>query len=173
MKYIIHDLLNKDIAKEINLLKSSNLSIIDISKPMAKCVGCFHCWLKSPGECKFKDKIRFIGKELITSEETIFICQNLYGGFSSNVKRLVDRSIPGVLPFFRKLNNELHHSKRYDTESKYKVIFTNNKDITEDERVFAKELIEKVALNYHAKVSSVIFVNNEEEALQEVKKWLP
>ncbi|MGL4952080.1 MAG: hypothetical protein ACRC4L_03805 [Mycoplasma sp.] len=171
MKYIIYDTKDNEAADQLNSFKNDETSIINIAKPMAKCVGCFHCWLKNPGECKFKDKIQWIGKEIITSEEVIFICENLYGGFSSNMKRLIDRCIPGVTPFFRKENNELHHTKRYKTSSVYKIIFFNNLDVTDEEREHAKQLMRKVATNYHATVSDIVFTNDIKKAIEQVKIW--
>ncbi|MGL4950746.1 MAG: hypothetical protein ACRC4M_02840 [Mycoplasma sp.] len=171
MKYIIYDVDDKKVAEILNTFNSKTTSVIDISKPMAKCVGCFHCWLKVPGECKFKDKIRYIGKELITSEETIFICKSLYGGFSVNVKRLIDRCIPGVMPFFRKENKELHHTKRYKTKSDFKIVFYNGDEVSEEEKIHAKDLMQKMSTNYHADLKEVVFTNNLSEAVKKVKQW--
>ncbi|MGL4791117.1 MAG: hypothetical protein ACRCW1_06870, partial [Anaerotignaceae bacterium] len=128
------------------------------------------CWLKNTGRCAFSDNMEFIGKKLLTSEEMIIVCEALYGGLSVNIKRIVDRIIPAVLPFFTLVNNELHHQQRFIEQTEIKVIFTNGKDLSQEEKDHSKKIIEAMAVNFHAKKNQVIFVNSSEEVIQEVEK---
>lgn len=65
-----------------------------------RCRGCFGCWLKTPGECVMHDGSQHIGSRMARSREVWIFSKILYGGFSAEVKRILDRCIPGVLPFF-------------------------------------------------------------------------
>ena len=169
MKYILYDYGDAHNNKTLEAPTSDNTIIINAAEPLAKCTGCFKCWLKTPGVCAFSDKMQHIGEKLLTCDEIIIICKSLYGGFSVNIKRIVDRMIPGVLPFFVKRNNELHHKQRYKNRPKIKAIFYNGDEMSAKEREQSKQLLAAVALNFHAESHKVIFASSLQEGLSEVQ----
>ena len=169
MNYILHDMPAEYETELMMTLPNEIWTVINAHAPAARCTGCFKCWLKHPGYCTFSDKLKWIGKEIITSEEFIIICKGLYGGFPPNVKRLIDRMIPGVLPFFRKENNELHHSKRFPTGTRMKIIFYNSDEMTAEEKEQANRLVAAMSLNFHAKEYTVTFVNGLNSVLKMVQ----
>lgn len=166
MRYLIYDL--DTATPELEELAGDDLTILNAAHPAAKCVGCFRCWLKTPGRCTFSDQLQHIGSKLMTSEEIILVCQSLYGGFSINMKRLLDRVIPGVLPFFIKKNDELHHSQRYCANPALRVIFYNANEMTEGEKQQAEKMVAAVALNFSAEKHQVTFVESPTQILAEV-----
>jgi len=56
------------------------------------------------------------------SEETIIISRNNYGGYSEQIKRTVDRSISGSMPFFTYRSWKMSHTKRYKAKRKCLVV---------------------------------------------------
>lgn len=111
MTLIIHDMddteFNKTVFKDI---KNSKILKLDNIKP---CLGCFNCWLKSPGICTLNDDYKINGALLSTCDRLIVISKNYYGMFSPNIKNFFDRSISYVKPYFRIIYGEMHHKKRY------------------------------------------------------------
>lgn len=168
MRYILCDYQAVNNNKAFEAMTVDNTTIIDAAEPVARCIGCFKCWLKNPGNCAFSDKMEHIGAKLLNACEIIIICKSLYGGFSVNIKRIIDRVIPGVLPFFIKRNNELHHTQRYENSPKIKAIFYNGDEMSEAEREQAKKLLAAVALNFNAESQEVVFTSSFQEALSEV-----
>lgn len=168
MKYLIYDCENPSPSPIFEQYRSSCFSVINAAQPVAKCSGCFKCWLKNPGKCTFADAMEHIGSRILTSDEIIIVCKSLYGGFSVNVKRIIDRAIPGVLPFFEKKNQELHHCKRYAATPAIKAIFYDAEEMTEPEKAQAQNMIAAMALNFHASDFSVVFTNHLPQSLQEV-----
>ncbi|MEO0562623.1 MAG: flavodoxin family protein [Chloroflexota bacterium] len=77
------------------------------------CIGCFGCWTKSPGECVIKDDNREIAEDIIQGDLLVFVTPIVFGGYSAELKRMVDHLIPLISPFFRKLHTETHHRMRY------------------------------------------------------------
>lgn len=164
-RYILHDL---DLQVAENLFQQSEDTIIISAKQSyARCNGCFGCWLKNPGSCTLHDGMEFIGVKLLTSDEIIIISESLYGGFSVGIKRLWDRCIPGVLPFFKKANNELHHVGRYKKHPKFSIYFYNTDDMTLQEKELAQKLVAANALNFMSNEYSVNFLGKSDE-LKEV-----
>ena len=93
MRTIIHDL------KDISHLKLNSDDIL-VGEVKNNCIGCFSCWVKHPLNCIFNDKIKNNGKNVLDSDELIIISKCVNGSYSSKVKRILERSISYVLPFF-------------------------------------------------------------------------
>lgn len=158
-KVIIHD-LEDDILDEVFSLSSDDYVIIDAKKRASKCIGCFKCWLKTPGVCGFSDRLQNVGQLVLSSEYLIIISEMLYGGVSIPVKKILDRSIPGVTPFFKVKNGQLHHLQRYKSETEIKMIFYNVENISNSEKAQSIEYIEAMGINFYSKQNEVLFISN-------------
>ncbi|MCK5309215.1 MAG: flavodoxin family protein, partial [Thermoplasmata archaeon] len=89
---------------------------------IAPCLGCFGCWIKTPGICVINDDGRIIPEKIVQSDLMVFLTSITFGGYSSELKKALDRAIPMLLPFFRKVNGETHHVMRYEKYPKLLVI---------------------------------------------------
>lgn len=127
----------------------------------ATCKGCFDCWLKTPGACIFRDRVFGLADHLSDCSTFIIVSKLLYGGFSTSVKGVVDRLIAFNLPYFKKINGELHHTPRYDNQFKMLVFFYGA--AAEAEKETAKEYISRIALNLNNEDYTTFFLNNESE----------
>lgn len=77
------------------------------------CVGCFGCWLKTPGRCVIRDRMDEFAPQLAAADALTIVSACCYGGYSPAVKAVLDRSIGYMLPFFEYVNGEMHHVRRY------------------------------------------------------------
>ncbi len=78
------------------------------------CVGCFDCWVKTPGLCiQTKDNANSICRDFARSDAVLLLSKVTYGSHSPDVKAMLDRIIPNALPFFETVEGEMHHPKRY------------------------------------------------------------
>ena len=114
---------------------------------MNKCIGCFNCWLKTPGICVFDDITRDICRDEINSDLYIVLSEVKYGCYSPKIKRVLDRGICNILPFFKDVNGEMHHAPRYE---KYpELVFVGyGRDISTAEEETFKELNHANAINF-------------------------
>lgn len=161
-KLIIHDLdqsqcqmLGMDQMKEDNI-------IIDSSHISKYCIGCFGCWLKTPGTCVVKDEFQNMGENLSKVDELVIISKSSFGSFSSSVKNVLDRSISYVMPFFEIRKGEMHHAERYHKN----LVITAaiyGADITELERETYENLVKANALNLNGTIGKVLFVEKTED----------
>ncbi len=86
-------------------------------KSLAHCIGCFGCWVKSPGRCAIPDRIDEINREYIQSDLVVYLSPIIYGQISANVKNAIDRWIPNVLPtFYTRKDGSTMHPPRYPYE---------------------------------------------------------
>lgn len=134
--------------------------LIDANQIKQYCIGCFGCWLKTPGTCIIKDGFENMGKKLSEIEEFILISKATFGSYSSPVKNVLDRSIAYVLPFFEIRNGEMHHGERYHNALKISALFYGS--VTEVEKRTSESLVKANAVNLNAKLGKVHFVESME-----------
>jgi multimeric flavodoxin WrbA len=116
LKVIVHDLKEQDFT--LLRIAGNDFEVINANNPSAPCMGCFHCWLKTPGTCKINDDLKNIGSLMGSSEEIVLISKNCYGGYSEPVKKVIDRSISTSLPFFTYRSGKMRHRRRYKVDRK-------------------------------------------------------
>jgi multimeric flavodoxin WrbA len=83
-------------------------------KTLGHCLGCFQCWLKTPGICIIDDDNRELSRKFIQSDLTIFLTPVAFGAYSPELKRMLDHLIANISPFFTTIDGETHHRMRYD-----------------------------------------------------------
>jgi len=49
---------------------------------LAHCLGCFNCWVKTPGMCVEADAGREIARAVVQSDTTVFFTPVTFGGYS-------------------------------------------------------------------------------------------
>lgn len=124
---------------------------------IAYCVGCFGCWLKTPGQCLVDDAGRTVARALVQSDLVIYLTPVTFGGYSSDLKKALDRIVPIVSPFFTKIGGETHHVKRYDRYPKMLALGLLTKADDESATTFTS-LLARNAINGHAPASAAATV---------------
>ena len=119
------------------------------------CQGCFECWVKTPGTCKTDDYGRELVNKLVQNDLIIHYTPITFGGYSYQLKKLMDRFIPVLLPFFQKIDGEIHHKFRYESRPSIIVIGYLNKPNKAQEKTFRK-LVKRNSLNMGAPLHEVI-----------------
>jgi len=141
---------------------------------IADCVGCFGCWIKTPGRCIIRDEADDIARALVNSNCAIFLSPVTFGGYSSELKKALDRSICLAQPFFRKVHGETHHVPRYDRQWPVLVIGTLPAPDPESEQLFA-DLVRRNGINLNALTCQSGFLYDHEAPDAKRKKiqtWL-
>lgn len=119
------------------------------NEQIAYCSGCFGCWTKTPGICVIDDAGRVIAETAIHSDLMVWVTPIEFGGYSSVLKKAVDRIIPDLSPFFQLVNGEVHHKPRYRHYPKLLAIGVLP-DRNQDSADIFKTLVSKNAINFHS-----------------------
>ena len=131
---------------------------------IAYCLGCFECWTKTPGMCRIDDAGRGVPASIIGSDLAIYLTPITFGGYSSELKKAVDRIICLISPFFKRIDGEVHHRPRY---ARYPDLFGVGvlpAPHPAQDQVF-HTLIGRNAINLHAsRHSSVVLYRSQEPA---------
>ncbi|GAA0123107.1 NAD(P)H-dependent oxidoreductase [Clostridium faecium] len=129
---------------------------------LSHCIGCFKCWINTPGICIHDDLARKINSSIMWSDICILITEIKYGCYSPNIKRVLDRSIGNILPFFKMINGEMHHAPRYDKYPQL-VMIGYGKEITSEEENTFQDLNRANAINFQKNMAKTYICRNIED----------
>jgi multimeric flavodoxin WrbA len=143
-------------------------------KKIGNCAGDFYCWIRSPGLCNINDDNRRIARSAAHCDLMIFLTPVTFGGYASLLKSAVDHLNQNSLPFFTKMNGEVHHPARYRHASKLLVIGWMGASDPIEEAVF-HHLVQRNAINLHNSsfVSGIVFAGQPEADLSgSIGAWI-
>jgi multimeric flavodoxin WrbA len=116
---------------------------------LTHCIGCFACWLETPGVCRFRDAGREIAQAVMECDTVILLTPVSFGGYAPQLKLMVDRFLPTLLPYFGVYHGEVHHRPRYSRYPRWVGIGVQSAPDTEEVGLF-KLLVARNAINFHA-----------------------
>ena len=154
MKVIIHDLESS----YGDMIRARCGRAVAADGQYAPCRGCFGCWTRHPAECFMKDRLQQICRVIGQADELVIVTKNLYGGYSAEVKNVLDRSIGTSTPLSTYRGRQMHHTLRYGKHDLWKVIVYG--DITKEEKESFRYLAERNALNDGFERSEVVFLED-------------
>jgi len=165
----IKDVLERESGKRGLSVTAFDLDSMEI-KP---CRGCFGCWVKHPGTCAIQDDEEGILKAFVRSDILLWLTPITFGGYSSVLKKALDRIIPISLPFFIKSHGEIHHPPRYRGRKKLLAVGTLPRPDAGSESIF-RDLVGRNAINLNSLKTQVAVIGEEtdepgiERAVQEM-----
>lgn len=136
---------------EIIIHNSSDMEIQD-------CIGCWSCWLKSPGTCALKDDAYILYKDYINSDEVVILFNTENGFIDGNGKTFIDRLIQHFLPYIKLRNGECCHLKRYDKYPLINIYFEKS-GLTNDEVQVIKNYLSRMAYHFHSTCKEISYEN--------------
>jgi multimeric flavodoxin WrbA len=144
-----------DLAPALNQLRDvfardgSQIEIFHLHEmKLSHCLGCFGCWIKTPGICVEDDDGRQVARAVIQSDVTVFYTPVTFGGYSPHLKRMMERCIPLISPFFAMDHGEVHHPPRYEHRPRLVVVGVQRHPDSHEALVF-KTLAGRNAINLH------------------------
>jgi multimeric flavodoxin WrbA len=112
------------------------------------CIGCFKCWDTTPGLCFQKDEAQDILKKIIRTDLLIFLTPLTFGGYSSELKKIIERMLGLLQPGMTIIEGESHHLKRYERYPSLLALGITEIQDDEEEQIF-NTLIERHRLNFY------------------------
>ncbi len=134
---------------------------------LAHCLGCFDCWIKTPGMCVEADAGREIAKAIIRSDVTVLFTPVTFGGYSPELKKMMDRFVQLVSPFFEMDHGEVHHPPRYAHRPRLMVVGVQRHPNPFEAHIF-KTLAGRNAINLHppSYAAEVVLATDDADALR-------
>jgi len=144
------------------------------AEKIGNCAGDFFCWIRNPGMCNVADANRTFAADIINSDLMIYLTPVTFGGYSYQLKKMVDHQIQNIEPFFAKVGGETHHHKRYPRYPDFLAVGWMEHADPREEAIF-RNLAHRNALNYYARkaVTGIVLVDQPEEELRTAARgWL-
>jgi multimeric flavodoxin WrbA/putative sterol carrier protein len=102
-------------------VKEGGATLVDrdiASADIKPCIGCYRCWITSPGKCFYNDDMVTLQEDLLQAD--IIVCATPLNSFSvsSSLKALLDRTLPLTMPSFEvsprgSVRNKLRFPERW------------------------------------------------------------
>ena len=74
-------LILSDCPLSVDVSGSADIKLIDLSKlKISNCVGCFGCWVKTPGKCVIRDDAVKVYPLIAQSSTVLYVSHIKYGG---------------------------------------------------------------------------------------------
>ena len=98
-------------------------NIFLVKKNIKPCLGCFDCWIKTPGRCIFSDGMDELLPKFTDSDIVVFATPLYIGNVTGIMKIFMDRTIPTATPRLEKdPAGEYRHVRRHARSPKVVVI---------------------------------------------------
>lgn len=80
--------------------EAASVGTVDVpAAHIEPCKGCFGCWTATPGKCVIHDDMEEILPKILEADVLIFSFPIYYFGMPSQIKALLDRTLPMFLPY--------------------------------------------------------------------------
>ena len=162
-----------DISLKQPLPQNDASRYVDLSKlKISNCVGCFTCWVKTPGKCVIRDDATSIYPLIAYSRRLIYVSRLCFGSYDTIMKTMLERAIPIQQAFIRLHNGETHHVQREVVEKDAVIIAYG--DISQEEARLFERFVARNANNMLFKSWKIYFVKDnelEEVVRREVHAW--
>ena len=147
------------IQKELPVLDYQYNWIDVIEKDIKYCLGCSYCSNKQPGICVIADDLQEIFPKIANCDLLIFLCAISFGGYNSELKRVVDRYSVLGLPTYTIHQGELHHPLRYSKPNLFMAIGVLKERNKQQSQTF--ELVsERTAISCFTSKAATVVLND-------------
>ena len=123
------------------------------------CNGGYEC-LKNEGPCHYKDDMSLISRWSNDCQLIIYITKVKYGCFDIPFKRMLERLVVNIEPFYTMVEGQSCHLGI--SQLKKKLLVIGYGDISDDEKVLFKDILDDTTLGYTCSSVDVYYCDESE-----------
>ena len=116
------------------------------------CVGCFGCWVKTPGECVSRDASLAMGRAIMQSDFTLWAAPLKMGFPTELLKRANDKHLPLIHPYMEVDQGEAHHIKRYARYPRVGLLLEKEPGTDEGDLKIVTDIYCRTSLNFKTRL---------------------
>ncbi len=116
------------------------------------CTGCFGCWMKTPGQCVAKDASHDVCRAVINGDFLLWAAPLRMGFPDATLKKMMDKSIPLIHPYFVVDHGEAHHRPRYDRYPRIGLLTQKEADTDAEDLRIVGDIFSRTALNMKSRL---------------------
>ena len=131
------------------------------------CIGCFDCWVKTPGLCVTDDEGRDVCRAYINSDFVLWASPVIMGFYSALLKKTIDKMIPLLHPYTTVDQGEAHHRARYEKYPLLGLLLQRGEETDDEDIQIIADIHSRTALNFKSRVA---FTRLMDEPIEEVAR---
>ena len=159
-----------EIIKTIQNFYDETLNVVRLGDMSIKaCIGCWNCWVKTPGRCVMKDQMAEFYHDYVNSETVILLMNTAQGFISHKAKAFLDRTIPHYHPYIEIVDGECHHVARYKSYPNM-VFYFDSEGLTNQEEQVIEDYLYRTAYHFKSKAYRIVEDGSIELRLLESRK---
>ena len=116
------------------------------------CIGCWGCWVKTPGQCISQDASIEIDKAVIHSDFTLWAAPLKMGFPSALLKMALDKHLPLIHPYMEVVHHEAHHLKRYERYPRVGLLLEPESTTDARDLRIITDIFSRTALNFKTRL---------------------
>lgn len=121
---------------------------------LGQCRGCFGCWTTTPGRCVLRDDGEAVLRAVVGSDVVVLASPIEMGLTTALSRRMSERLLPALQPFFAVVEGEIHHRARYARPPRLALVHGHEEVDAEDEEILLL-LHRRMALNMRSTLALV------------------
>jgi NAD(P)H-dependent FMN reductase len=120
--------------------------------PLRYCIGCWGCWVKTPGECASDDASLEMDRAVINSDFTLWAAPLKMGFPAALLKMALDKHLPLIHPYAVVDHGESHHLKRYARYPRLGLLVEKEADTDQADLKIVTDIFCRTALNFKSRL---------------------
>lgn len=120
------------------------------SEAIKACIGCWTCWLRTPGKCAHKDAMAESYSDYVNSDKVILLMDTAQGFINHCAKAFIDRTIPHYHPYIELVDGECHHKARYERHPELHFYY-DDQDLGQEEAQVIEDFLYRTAYHFRSK----------------------
>lgn len=114
------------------------------------CIGCWSCWVKTPGRCILKDGMSEIYPDYVNSDKVILLVEPAQGFINHRAKAFIDRIIPHYHPYIEIVDGEFLHMARYQRYPELH-FYIDDQGLSPEETQVIEDYLYRTAYHFRSK----------------------
>ncbi|MEJ2707490.1 MAG: NAD(P)H-dependent oxidoreductase [Anaerolineales bacterium] len=116
------------------------------------CIGCFGCWVKTPGQCVVQDASIEIDRAVITADFVLWAAPLKMGFPTALLKTAIDKHLPLIHPYMEVAYGEAHHLRRYPASPRLGLLLEEEADTDARDLQIVSDIFCRTAINYKSRL---------------------
>lgn len=142
--------IEEDIVEQIKKNLKGEITVRSLEdNEITACIGCWTCWVKTPGKCCFNDVMTSFYKDYVNSEKVVLILDTEQGFINHTAKAFIDRTIPHYHPYIEIVNGECHHQARYNKYPELYFYF-DSRNLTPEQEAVTEDYLYRTAYHFQS-----------------------
>ncbi len=120
--------------------------------PLRYCVGCWGCWVKTPGQCVSCDASLEIDRAVIQADFNLWAAPLKMGFPSELLKMALDKHLPLIHPYVVVAYNEAHHRPRYPRYPRIGLLLEKEPATDTGDLEIVRDIFNRTAINFKTRL---------------------